>query len=271
MITVIIILLVLFLVLLAQTIIESKFMLKVRHEELGGNIKIVHVADLHKRTFGKENIRLIQRISEEKPDVILISGDIVSRSCTEFSAVETLLSNMVKIAPVFMVLGNHENDLAPEFSTMFLAAVENSGVVLLRNESRIIEIRGRKLKICGLELESTVYKKNGSYRALDKLELSEINEKLGKKPEIETILLVHNPFFAEVYAQWGAEYAVCGHVHGGAARIPLTRIGLLSPERKLFPKYTCGVYTLGITKVLVSSGLGKLRLFNPPEIVVYKI
>lgn len=271
MITVIIILIVLFLILSVQTVIESKLILKVRHEELGGNIKIVHVADLHKRTFGKGNIRLIQSISKENPDVIFISGDIISRTFTDFSVTEELLSGLVKIAPVFMVFGNHESNLPPEFSTKFLAAVEKSGAVMLRNEARIVEIKGRKLNICGLELEPSVYKKNGSYRDLDTLELSEINEKLGKKPEMETILLAHNPLFAEVYAQWGAEYAVCGHVHGGAARIPLTRIGLLSPERKFFPRYTCGVYTLGITKILVSSGLGKLRLFNPPEIVVYKI
>ena len=53
--------------------------------------------------------------------------------------------------------------------------------------------------------------------------------------------------------------------------IPFTRIGLLSPERRFFPKYSKGVFEVGNMKLLVSGGLGKLRLFNPPEVVVYFI
>ena len=83
------------------------------------------------------------------------------------------------------------------------------------------------------------------------------------------MLLAHNPLFAEAYSQWGADMTFSGHVHGGAVRI--FGKGVLSPERKFFPKYTKGVYTVGNMKLLVTSGIGKLRLFNPAEMVVYKI
>ena len=53
--------------------------------------------------------------------------------------------------------------------------------------------------------------------------------------------------------------------------IPFTRIGLFSPERRFFPKYSKGVFEVGNMKLLVSGGLGKLRLFNPPEVAVYFI
>jgi predicted MPP superfamily phosphohydrolase len=46
---------------------------------------------------------------------------------------------------------------------------------------------------------------------------------------------------------------------------------ILSPERKFFPKYSKGVYSIGGMKLLVSAGLGKFRVFDPAEIVVYEI
>ena len=42
--------------------------------------------------------------------------------------------------------------------------------------------------------------------------------------------------------------------------------GVLSPERRFFPKYDKGLYEKGGTKLYVSGGIGKPRLFNPPEI-----
>ena len=47
--------------------------------------------------------------------------------------------------------------------------------------------------------------------------------------------------------------------------------GILSPERKLFPKYSGGMYSKDSSNMIVSRGLGKLRLFNPPEISVIEL
>ncbi|MBQ8296293.1 MAG: metallophosphoesterase [Ruminococcus sp.] len=252
-------------------LIENRFMLRVRREKLGSGVRIAHVADLHKRRFGSNNERLCGKIAAEKPDIILVSGDIVSRSCTDFSRVGSLLRTLSQTAPVYLVFGNHETDFSPERRAAFIRAVKDSGTVLLENETVQLEINGRTLNLSGIELEKTVYKKNNSYRKLDVPDIEEFNEKLGKKPDGETVLLVHNPLFAELYAQWGADYAVTGHVHGGAVMIPFTGVGLLSPERKLLPKYSKGIYTVGKTKLLLSGGLGKFRLFNPPEIVIYEV
>lgn len=63
----------------------------------------------------------------------------------------------------------------------------------------------------------------------------------------------------------GADLVLCGHVHGGLIRLPLAG-GLLSPERKFFPKYDKGLYEKAGTKMYVSGGIGKPRFWNPPEI-----
>ena len=85
----------------------------------------------------------------------------------------------------------------------------------------------------------------------------------------EVLLLAHIPLFGAVYADWGADYTFSGHIHGGVVR--LFGVGILSPERKFFPKYSKGIYDISGKKLLVSAGVGKLRMFNPPEIITYKL
>ncbi len=249
--------------------IENKFLLCTRREYFGNNIKIAHISDVHKRKFGRNNSRICEKIRRESPDVIFITGDVVSRTETDFSSIESMLNELCGISPVYMIFGNHEQTLPPEMKKNFIQAVNRTGAVLLRNKSAYIEVNGYKLHIYGLEEKETVYKNGKSYRNLDKITLSDMETLLGRCDGKNTVLLAHNPFFCDVYSQWGAEYTLSGHVHGGIARI--FGKGLLSPERKLFPSFSKGVYNSGRMKLLVSGGLGKLRLFNPPEIVIYQI
>lgn len=79
-----------------------------------------------------------------------------------------------------------------------------------------------------------------------------------------TVLLAHNPLLLDSYTGWGADLVLCGHVHGGLVRLPFLG-GVLSPERKFFPKYDKGLYEKDGTKMYVSGGIGKPRLCNPPE------
>ena len=249
--------------------IENKIMLRVRREELGGKIKAVHLSDLHKRRFGKDNSRLCKAVKQESPDVIIFSGDIVSRTETDFLAVKRTLDSLCRIAPVYMIMGNHEQSLPPEKQEEFLRTIWKTDVVLLRNEMIRTEINGRDITICGLLEDYEVYKKDGGYRDLKKITTDGITELLGECPKGEVLLMAHNPFFGEAYAEWGADWVFSGHVHGGIVR--LFGKAILSPERKFFPKNAKGVYKFGRSRLLVSAGLGKLRLFNAPEIVVYML
>lgn len=256
---------------IGYAVIENCLLLFVRHEKLGEGVKIAHISDLHKRRFGKYNERLCRKTAEEKPDLIIISGDLVSRTETDFTCLEKTLKSLCETAPVYMIFGNHEQSLPDNYKKSFLDAVFKTDAILLRNETHSIEINGRILNITGIEPEYTIYKKDGGYRNLDVIDSAEMVRLAGKKPDGETLLIAHNPLFAEVYSEWGADYVISGHVHGGAVMIPFTKIGILSPERKFLPKYSKGIYTISKTKLFVSGGLGKLRLFNPPEIVIYEI
>lgn len=256
---------------IAYAIIENCFLLVVRREKIGNGMRIAHISDLHKRHFGKCNDRLCHKTEKENPDLIIISGDLVSRTETDFSCARETLKKLCEIAPIYMILGNHEQSLPDERLKEFLKAVSETDVILLKNEIQSIELNGRFISIAGLEPAYTTYKKDGGYRNLDIVTPDEMHKLMGKKPDGETLLIAHNPLFAEAYSQWGADYIFSGHVHGGAVMIPFTNVGVLSPERKFLPKYSKGIYTLGKSKLLVSGGLGKLRIFNPPEIVIYEI
>ena len=261
--------------LLIWIVIEDRLLLLVRRERLTDredSIRIVQISDLHRRSFGRDQSRITRLTRAQEPDIIFVTGDLVTRVETEFSSKQRFLRDLCAIAPVYMIYGNHEQSLPDEAEKDFLRAVTESGAVLLRNSCRTAGIRGRKLSICGIEPDYSVYKRTGErhpYRGLSTLSEDDVEKLLGKAPEGEVLLLAHNPLFGPAYAEWGADITFSGHVHGGVVRV--FGKGLLSPERKFLPEYTKGIYRIGDMALCVSAGLGKLRLFDPPEINVYEI
>lgn len=262
--------------LLIWTVTEDRLLLIVRRDKLTDrkdSIRIVQISDLHRRTFGRDQCRITRLTEKQAPDMIFVTGDLVSRTETEFGGRKRFLSDLCRIAPVYVIFGNHEQSLPDGVKDDFIRAVTESGALLLRNGSLAAEAKGRKFRIYGIEPDYSVYKRpeeKHPYRDLSTLSGKDVEKLLGKKADDgEVLLLAHNPLFCRAYADWGADITFSGHVHGGVVRI--FGKGLLSPERKFLPEYTKGVYNAGGMKLCVSAGLGKLRLFDPPEINVYDL
>lgn len=248
---------------------ENTIMLKTRCEKLGKGICAVQISDLHKRTFGRNNQFLCDQVRREDPDIILVTGDLISRKCKDFHCAGETLKTLCGIAPVFMIEGNHEQSLSQKSRADYYRMLDRTDVILLKNNYADVKIGEREIRIYGLCEPYSTYKKNGGYSRLDRVTDTDLNRYLGRCLGGEVWLMAHNPLHGREYAKWGADYTFSGHVHGGAVRI--AGRGLLSPERKFLPEFSKGVYTVGNMKLLVSAGLGKLRLFNPPEIVKYII
>jgi len=76
--------------------------------------RIVLLADLHGAEHGKDNEKLVLRVREAKPDIIAVAGDLIDRYQpnrpveTQIDIAETLVKQLVQIAPVYYVTGNHE-------------------------------------------------------------------------------------------------------------------------------------------------------------------
>lgn len=225
--------------------------------------KIAVISDLHKKTFGKDNERLVLAIRQADPDIILFPGDLISRFETTIKPHKKFMSELLKTAPVYYTYGNHETDADEQMRE----DIKTLGMNCLLNCTDTIQKDGQKINFCGVYFESKYYRnEKGGYRGLPKPSVGDIEDCIGKKPEGFTLLLAHNPDYFEAYAKWGVDITFCGHIHGGIVRIG--NRGLLHPERKLFPKYSEGVYTIGDHSMVLTAGLGKFRLFNPSEVML---
>ena len=244
----------------------------VRHERLPEGFegaRVLHLSDLHSKTFGELNGNLISSCEACRPDIIFFTGDLISRSEDRrfFDAKLFLIEKLTNICDVYFILGNHEQD-NPLNAQYICDRIERMGVKILRNQSEYICRNGDRIKITGLLPPVGSYHQGRSYRNLTPVTKECLDELLGECDREEfNILLAHNPLYFEGYADWGADLVFSGHCHGGLVRIPLLG-GVLSPERKFFPKYTKGTYFRDDSKMIVTSGLGKFRINNPSEIVV---
>lgn len=97
------ILLTLFIIAIAFFIFEDKHLVVSEYiynsdkvgPELEG-LKIVQISDLHNASFGKDNIRLINTINEQRPDIIVITGDLVDSNHTDIEKALNFAQEMAK-------------------------------------------------------------------------------------------------------------------------------------------------------------------------------
>ncbi len=220
--------------------------------------KIAQVSDLHNAQFGKNNEKIINILKNADVDMIVITGDYLDSRNTHISVCLSLAKEMVKIAPVYYINGNHEPRVIGEYTTMKIE-LEKMGVTVLENQWTEIEKNGEKITLSGLYDVGYLMK-----RDID-IELGKINT----QKEGYNILLAHRPDFFEKYSDYDLVFS--GHSHGGQVRLPFIG-GLFAPGQGVFPKYDGGLYTSDTTTMVVSRGLGNsvfpVRINNKPEIVV---
>ena len=231
--------------------------------------RIVHLSDLHNKVFGKDNSPLIKLISEEKPDITVMTGDMISHDTPNTGEFIEMVRKLSSFCQVYYVNGNHElSDLEEDAFEYVSRELASFGAVCLDNSSADICRGNSRIRICGLCYTAEYYRGVREYkRGWKAFMLTDMINFLGlKEPDLYTVLLAHNPLDFDVHAEWGADLSFGGHVHGGLIRLPLIR-GILSPERRLMPKYKEGVYRSGNSFLIASRGLGRFRIHNPPEIV----
>ena len=71
--------------------------------------RILQVADLQNKVFGREQARLLQKMEDAEPDCIVITGDLLDRNRTDVEGALQFVRAAKKIAPVYFVSGNHEH------------------------------------------------------------------------------------------------------------------------------------------------------------------
>lgn len=247
-----------------------------RVEKLKKSGRIILLSDLHNKSFGVKNEKLLSAVRRLSPDMILIAGDMYTAEKNgDTDTAAELVCALAKDYPVYYGNGNHEqktNAETEKFGDMyrrFSEKIEKAGVRHLVNEK--VYLPAFNMDICGAEIGWDYYGKfqHGT------METSYLDRLIGKPDNARaTVLIAHNPKYFEVYARWGAGLVVSGHVHGGLMRLPFLG-GVISPALKLFPKYDGGVFHEGKSTLVLGRGLGThtlpVRIFNPGEVVVIDI
>lgn len=219
--------------------------------------RIVQVSDLHDATFGENQQRLVNKIQQEKPDMIVITGDIIDSNRYDLQNSLDLIDQIVEITDVYYVTGNHE--VATNDVDRIKEQLTARGVRVLSNETLPIERDGETISLTGIEdlLMGDV--------SSDMIVASNVPS------DAFTVLLAHRPEDFQEYVDARIDITLSGHAHGGQFRIPFVG-GLVAPGQGYFPKFTAGIYEQDQSQLIVSRGLGNsiipIRLFNLPEIVV---
>ena len=232
--------------------------------------RIAQVSDLHNAEFGTENIKLLQIISENTPDIIVITGDLVDMNHTNIDIALNFAKNAIQIAPVYYVNGNHEAGLS-QYDKL-KEGLEAVGVIVLEDEVIQLNHNGSTLTLIGIS-DPNYAIRNDVFDETPVMVSTTLNC-LRENENDYIILLSHRPELFETYVNCGMDLVFSGHAHGGQFRLPFIG-GLVAPNQGLFPKYDAGLYTNGTTNMIVSRGIGNsiipIRFNNRPEVVLVEL
>lgn len=255
-------------------VVENK---KVPKEFDGYNI--VQISDLHSKLFGENNKKLIQKIKSLNPDIVVVTGDLIDGENNNYNVALDFMKEISKLYRVYYIIGNHEQKslikkYKDEYKDYFNKLHQIDFVNLDNNKVEIVK-GDSNINLYGLTVPYSCYKYLFDNQETTSIDIDFLEEKLGKVDREQfNILLAHTPFYFDEYEKWGADLTLCGHVHGGIVRFPIVG-GLLSPDRKFFPKYDLGEYIKNKSTMIVSKGLGGskvlIRVNCKPEVVNIKL
>ncbi len=240
---------------------------RVKCAALSDPLRIALASDLHDNPWG----RVAEVLRQEKPDLILIPGDLTDDGHIREGAADTLafLRECASIAPTFYSLGNHEvgcyhagnpfrHPTPIPIPAEFKAAVAQTGATLLDNESTVFD----GLTVFGLSSGINKKENRPDPKVLEKFASTDGKVKL---------LLCHHPeYYIPYLRDLGMDLTVSGHAHGGHWRF--FGRGVYAPGQGLLPRYTAGVLD---GKCVIGCGLGDHtlipRIFNPRELVMIEL
>ncbi len=224
--------------------------------------RIVQVSDLHLEMFeGQEAFisSLVDSVNAAHPDLIVFTGDLVSRQSREMLPFMDILSQMKAPYGVMSILGNHDYSIYGPFHgspkaiehdlDLFKEYQRQIGWDLLLNEHRFIRRDSAQIAVIGVENEG----KSGKVRRADLPRAIE-----GVPDSCFKLLLTHDPWHwrHEVTRTTNIQLTLSGHTH--AAHF---RIGDVSPSRLVYSEWR-GLYRKGSQQLFISSGIGGMLAFR---------
>jgi hypothetical protein len=235
------------------------------------NFHIVQLSDFHyDEHFSIIPIRKAIAMSNSlSPDLVVLTGDFVTipmwadlvhngkrDSAAAAEPCARLLTGLRSRLGSVAILGNHDRDSDPQ---RVLEALRSNGITALQNGNTHIEQDGSRLWLGGID---------------DVIEgKPDIQATLRGIPQGEpTILLAHEPDYADEVTRLPVDLQLSGHSHGGQVRFPLIGAPILP---SLAHKYPWGLRRFGRLSLYTNIGLGTIRMpvrFDcPPEVTSIRL
>jgi predicted MPP superfamily phosphohydrolase len=157
---------------------------------------------LHGADFGLNNLPVVRCIEKEKPDFIVVTGDMYTRDDKNGKKVaEKLLTKLAEKYTVYFVNGEHDNDEA------FIKHLRENGVKVLNYLYEDIRIGKTEIRLHGI---------NNVYYS----PTFDLNNEFTLDESKYNILLAHI-CNKEKFASFGMDLCICGDTHGGQVRLPV--------------------------------------------------
>jgi len=174
-------------------------------KELEG-LRIAHLADLH-LGFPSRGRRAVEKaidwVAERKPDLVLVSGDLLSRPGGEAH----LRRLLARLEHCYVVLGNHDFGLSHDPFARSSALFELEPARVLLDEAQTVFVRGARIQIVGVDPRTY----NARNAAPDRL----------ADPTADLrICLCHFPGISERIAPGSFDLICAGHLHDGQITLP---------------------------------------------------
>jgi len=233
-------------------------------------LKIVHISDIHygRILFKKELDKIVAKINLLKPDIVVLTGDLIDIDTKlDNKSKEELSNTLAKIEATigkYAINGNHDYKFKEwEF------IIEDSGFTNLNDKYELI-YGNSKDYILLAGMSTNIYGKKN----IDE-KLKEVNEYLNNNKENipnYSILLMHEGDFIDDIDISNYNLILAGHSHNGQIRIPFIGAIILPPYGE---KYYDEYYKKNTTDIYISSGIGvsevNFRLFNRPSFNFYRL
>jgi uncharacterized protein len=227
-------------------------------------IRIVFISDIHiglQRDGWLDSV--VDRVNEQEPDIVLIGGDFIEAEAAELPRLAPLTRIEAKNG-TYAVLGNHDyggwgrcradNGTAEKV----FAKLESLGIVVLRNEHRIIGQGEGSFALIGVDDDWSCYDDYDAAAA-------------GVPDGMPKLVLAHNLNSINPEKVHGDSLILAGHTHCGLVRVPFITDAVLGPDfggvlggRKELDNDTEAYVTCGVTG-------GGIRVLTSPEISVIEL
>jgi predicted MPP superfamily phosphohydrolase len=217
-------------------------------------VRIVHISDVHSDPTPRLEERLPQIIADERPDLILFSGDSAN-NMDGVPVFRALLGKLAKTAPTYVVKGNWDA-AAPYGAKLF----EGTGAHELAGSGVETSVGRNRIWLTG----------TSPNRAYDIPKIL-----AGIPKDVFSIFLYHYP--DEIYTVSDhVDLYAAGHTHGGQVALPV--YGALITLSRFGKRFESGLFEVGQTTLYVNRGIGmeggkapRVRFSARPEITVYII